>query len=451
MTPYYEDAGLRLWHGSNLNILRADALGYAHKLGYHPDRLIPDGTYDSIVTDPPYELGFMGKGWDSSGIAYDVDVWRECLRVLKPGGHLLAFGGSRTWHRMAVAIEDAGFEMRDSIAWLYGSGFPKSMNVAKAIAAMEAGHGANSGAIRRATMGDAYVPSGRLGNRDGAGRRDTGLNDHELPLSETAQEWEGWGTALKPAFEPIVVARKPFRGTVASNVLAHGAGALNIDATRTGDQPAFTSRKGGVSSGGIMNDTEGERVTSGGAGRWPTNVVLTHSALLDEFGNVIDDACADGCVPGCAVAALDAQSGVLSSGVMRAGTRAKSSGGDIYGKRAEFVTSGATYGDSGGASRFFPTFRYEAKAPTSERPNVEGTVHATVKPLALIRWLVRLVTRPGGRVLDLYAGSGTTGEAALLEGMEVDLIELEEAHLPLVLARVRKPLHPAMFGDWEEA
>lgn len=426
MSLHYEDGGLRLWHGSNRDILPTFA----------------DASFDSIVTDPPYELGFMGKGWDSSGIAYDVDVWRECLRVLKPGGHLLAFGGSRTWHRMAVAIEDAGFEMRDSIAWLYGSGFPKSMSVSKAIDATLLHGGSNSRRIREANesrpgegrIGSALPQNGIMGvPAEARVSRDDAATDE-------GREWDGWGTALKPAFEPIVVARKPLRGTVAANVLAHGTGALNIEATRTATSESLKggayAQSGRRSVSGSLNPS-GMKVAGAKAhgefeqpsGRWPTNVLL-------------DGSQAD---------ALDAHTGVLSSGLMRAGTRAQSSGGDIYGKRGEFVTSGATYGDSGGASRFFPTFRYEAKAPTSERPNVEGTVHATVKPLALIRWLVRLVTRPGGRVLDLYAGSGTTGEAALLEGMEVDLIELEEAHLPLILARVRKPLHPAMFGDWEDA
>ncbi|WP_394685361.1 DNA methyltransferase [uncultured Microbacterium sp.] len=443
MTLHYEDAGLRLWHGPNMEILPAFA----------------DASFDSIVTDPPYELGFMGKGWDSSGIAYDVDVWRECLRVLKPGGHLLAFGGSRTWHRMAVAIEDAGFEMRDSIAWLYGSGFPKSMSVSKAIDATLLHGGSNSRRIREANEsrpGEGRIASALPQNGIMGVAAEARVSRDE-PATDEAREWDGWGTALKPAFEPIVVARKPFRGTVATNVLRHGTGALNIDATRTAmsdaDRDAARVPMRGASPAKVATpaDRGAEYFEPAASGRWPTNVLLTHSPLLDEHGDIVGDACTDGCVPGCAVAVLDAQSGVLSSGVMRAGTRAQSSGGDIYGKRGEFVTSGATYGDSGGASRFFPTFRYEAKAPTSERPNVEGTVHATVKPLALIRWLVRLVTRPGGRVVDLYAGSGTTGEAALLEGMEVDLIELEEAHLPLILARVRKPLHPGLFGDWEDA
>lgn len=421
IAPHYEDAGLRLWHGPNMEILPTFA----------------DASFDSIVTDPPYELGFMGKGWDSSGIAYDVDVWRECLRVLKPGGHLLAFGGSRTWHRMAVAIEDAGFEMRDSIAWLYGQGFPKSVPVA-------------------------------------------------------AESWEGWGTALKPAFEPIAVARKPFRGTVAENVLAYGTGALNIDATRvpTGDKLRGGSQtRGRTMNGGWdrpwMHDPE---ATAASAERSRAQVEKAEALGRHPANVILDQSQAE---------ALDAQTGLLTSGKLAAHHARAPKGDGILGAYGS-VEGERGYGDTGGASRFFttiqeepcapspanatsptatsatsatpapagtgrpapaaddsgdtrfPTFRYEAKAPTSERPNVEGKVHATVKPLALIRWLVRLVTRPGGRVLDLYAGSGTTGEAALLEGMEVDLIELEEDHLPLILARVRKPLHPGLFGDWEE-
>ncbi|AZS46650.1 DNA methyltransferase [Microbacterium oxydans] len=502
MTLHYEDGGFRLFHGSNKDVLGADVLGYPFELGYNPDRLIPDASFDSIVTDPPYELGFMGKGWDSTGIAYDVDMWRECFRVLKPGGYLLAFGGTRTWHRIAVAIEDAGFEVRDSIAWMYGSGFPKSMDVAKAIDKMDATDERRARALEFTTwmrstgitakriddltssfMGGHYlttqiqaaiptadmfdrlrsdlpevparieqlvadrtVESKNFAAREVIGERTTGRGTGSGSVSvitdnpenrtitaahtEAARQWEGWGTALKPAFEPIIVARKPIAGTVAANVLAYGTGAINIDATRVPGQKVRTTRNTAL---GVMNDdgwvpTPGTYETPD-AGRFPPNVLLDESQA----------------------ALLDGQSGLLSSGTMRAGTRRQSRGGAIYGKDAENVVSGDTYGDSGGASRFFPTFRYEAKAPGSERPEVDGVAHATVKPLDLMRWLVRLVTRRGGHVLDPFAGSGTTGEAALLEGMESTLIEYEEAHLPLILARVRKPLQPSMFGDWEEA
>jgi len=408
MKPYYEDGGLHLWHGSNKDILPT----------------FPDAWFDSIVTDPPYELGFMGKKWDSSGIAYDVDLWRECLRVLKPGGHLLAFGGTRTWHRTAVAIEDAGFEIRDSIAWLYGSGFPKSMSVAKAIDATLLQGGSSSRMLKATELaggGDTYTSVGKNNGIMG----DSVLTERKTfdPTTDEAKMWDGWGTALKPAHEPIVVARKPLVGTVAANVLAYGTGALNVSATRVGNEilPAQTR---GITKLGTFRGADGNESPER-SGRFPTNVLLDESQAE----------------------ALDEQSGILTSGLMKARTaRAPRPGGKIYGADQRNIVAGDTYADSGGASRFFPTFRYEAKAPSSERPEVDGVVHSTVKPLDLMRWLVRLTTRPGGHVLDMFAGSGTTGEAALLEGMEVTLIELEADHLPLILQRVRKPLQPAMFG-----
>lgn len=201
MKPMVEVAGARVFLGDCRDVLRT----------------LPDNSVDSVVTDPPYELGFMGKKWDNSGIAYDVTVWAECLRVLKPGGHVLAFGGSRTWHRLAVAVEDAGFELRDSIAWLYGSGFPKSLDVSKAIdkkAGAErdrielVGGALNSGTANGWNGSSEHSPSAKL----------AGTKQDENPITAEAKEWQGWGTALKPAFEPVVVGRKPLVGTVAENV-----------------------------------------------------------------------------------------------------------------------------------------------------------------------------------------------------------------------------------------
>lgn len=333
-------------------------------------RSLPDASVDNVVTDPPYDLtankkggtgvasvnlnspygrsrigtgngagGFMGEAWDSTGIAFTVELWTECLRVLKPGGHVLAFGASRTWHRVAAAIEDAGFEIRDSIAWLYGSGFPKSLNL------------------------------------DG--------------------DWEGWGTALKPAFEPLVVARKPLKGTVAGNLQAYGTGALNIDACRTetsddlnggayaevGNRSVSASLPAG-SGMNVPGKTVGRDYVPP-TGRWPANVILDESQA----------------------AALDEQSGEPQS-------------------------------------RYFPTFHYEAKASTAERPVVNGLAHPTVKPLALIRWLVRLVTAPGGIVLDPFAGSGTTAEACLLEDLGCITIEKHRPYVPLIEARMARRVDP---------
>ena len=692
--------------------------------------------------------GFMSSLWDGTGIETDTRLWRECLRVLKPGGHCLAFGSPRTWHNLQTAIEQSGFEIRDGIAWLSGSGFPKSLDVSKAIDKQRHDQDdklrvttwladvAERNGVTRADVdarmgtsdmggwwlsrlrhrcaiptldqvprlldvlkvapddvpdeirallidlnglkgqpGPAWFARVVTGRRTGAQAESTGRfggwgNDNgsgqsefdiTAPATDAARTWQGWGSAMKPAhepvvcarkpfnavplgeevdrlhhliggllwlslspakraaltspssqaaqheapcvsalvsaalntspdasgetatysspalastslsivsswsatldalsartktsttstasstttalrtlssllgpitsqttmprcgcllagpsspapsaassssdewakwlhtlsasvpatategialavasalasiadelsdaqaaassaartatteaaasrsaFEPVVVARKPFKGTLAANVLAHGTGALNIDACRIGTEPAFIARRGGVSSGGIMNDTDGERVTSGGHGRWPANVVL-------------DESMAE---------ALDQQSGELTSGKMRAGTRPKGER-ETYGQDAAagYETTRDTPGDTGGASRFFyvardldnlaARFMYEAKAPTDERPRVNGVAHNTVKPIALMRWLVRLVTPPGGVVLEPFAGSGTTVEACILEGFRCIAIEREETYLPLIRQRIARRRDPvqAVRGAGEE-
>ena len=536
-------------------------------------KMLPEGSVDSVVTDPPYGLGFMGKGWDiHTPLDFErfTEAWAtECLRVLKPGGHLLAFGGSRTWHRLAAGIEDAGFELRDSIAWLYGSGFPKSMDVSKAIDKAAGAVGAREWEGWGTALKPAHEPvlcarkpfsmvslssevnrlhhligmllwlslssarraealsMSKKAERDGAmcvsvlasaatatsrgrfaktdtykspalgstfssivsswsailgafsrptrtsitetrssmiiasrilnslldpdtsriimpqceclldGRRSDVLSADESSsdawvsslriLSASVPETAIEGTALavesvlvhiaaslsvvpeeegsaasnatakvdgnpNSAFEPIVVARKPLREkTVATNVLKYGTGALNIDATRIGSEsrtnPAAGNKPGGASLNMSLAGMPSGVASTEAIGRWPANVAL------DESQAEVLDALTDA------------------------------------------------------ASRFF----YVAKAPKSERPIVDGVAHPTVKPLDLMRWLIRLVTRPGSHVLDPFAGSGTTGEAALLEGMNVDLIELEATHIPLIIARVRKPIQPAMFGDWDNS
>lgn len=378
---------------------------------------MPDASVDAVVTDPPYELGFMGKKWDGTGIAYDVGMWAEVLRVLKPGGHLLSFGGTRTWHRMACAVEDAGFEMRDSIAWLYGSGFPKSLDVGKAID--------KAAGAEREVVGKRHAKYSDVnGSTFGDGPRPAHWNNATAPATPEAERWDGWGTALKPAHEPIVVARKPLVGTVAANVVEHGTGALNIDACRIGTSGATKA----VKRTGIrfaIGETTGARnqIEAVNAGRWPANVVLddTTAAILDE------------------------QSGTLTTGAMNGNRNAPKFGG-----AAASTYSGGTFtgeekarpGDPGGASRFF----YCAKAPTKERPrHDDGTAHPTVKPLTLMRWLVRLVTPPGGTVLDPFTGSGTTLEAAILEGFHAIGIEANEDYLPLILQRLARH-ESTLFG-----
>jgi hypothetical protein len=241
---------------------------------------LPDCSVDSVVTDPPYELGFMGKDWDNSGIAYRVNLWSEVLRVLKPGGHLLAFGGTRTYHRMAVAIEDAGFEIRDSIHWIYGSGFPKSLDASKAIDKAAGAEREATGPTRRGAQQES---TGRYGAW-GDGIAPT------APATDAAKQWEGWGTALKPAHEPVVVARRPLIGTVAANVVQHGTGALNIDGTRIpmGDEYDPTKIQRQQNSSGAIEGAFGASALIGKeiptykpGGRWPANVIFDPDAATE--------------------------------------------------------------------------------------------------------------------------------------------------------------------------
>ncbi len=368
----------------------------------------------------------------------------ECLRVLKPGGHLLAFGGSRTWHRLACAVEDAGFEVRDSIAWLYASGFPKSLDVSKAID--------KAAGAEREVVGKRWEVNRKPGVKAAGILGEYGPDDGLLtgPATDAARQWSGWGTALKPAFEPIVVARKPLAGTVAGNVLAHGTGALNIDGCRVVAGQDYRDKCASVvgiasnRNGDAYGEWTGERQDSASPlGRWPSNVVLSHAPLLDVDGTVTGDACADGCVPGCPVADLDEQSGTSASSARKPtgrDTRGTPNGETPVTRFADTIERG--HADEGGASRFFPTFRYQAKADTAQRPRHGGVAHPTVKPLDLMRWLVRLVTPPAGTVLEPFAGSGTTAEACLLEGFRCIAIEKTPEYLPLIVDRITKHTDP---------
>lgn len=344
----------------------------------------------------------------------------ECLRILKPGGHMVSFGGSRTWHRLAAGIEDAGFEIRDSIAWLYGSGFPKSLDVSKAI---DRAAGAEREVLR--TIPDRWAGKGSVLQRSEQAEAES--VDITAPATEQAQQWAGWGTALKPAFEPIVVARKPLAGTVAANVTTHGTGAMNIDGCRigSGGQLKWSGPRGLGYNGAI--DRGGEP-TANEQGRWPANVILDEQQAAE----------------------LDEQSGITRDGVAVNRNRpiGDDSGNNIYGRRKLHTGIDTGYGGEGGASRFFPVFRYSAKAPGAERPTVDGAAHPTVKPLDLMRWLVRLVTPPNGVVLDPFAGSGTTAEACIHEHMRCITIERESEYLPLIVARLSKPMAVGFdFGE----
>ena len=384
-------------HGKNLDILPT----------------LPDNSVDSIVTDPPYELGFMGKKWDSSGIAYSVELWTECLRVLKPGGHLLSFGGTRTFHRVAVAIEDAGFEIRDNIAWLYGSGFPKSLDVSKAI---DKAAGADREVLteivddlfgeqkirkEKAASGIGQNGAAFSGHAEGAMQKeDTG------PATPEAEQWEGWGTALKPAHEPIIVARKPLIGTVAHNVLTHGTGALNIDGSRIESSDGQQVRPSATKSEGWGMGNGTENWQSHTQGRWPANIILDeHTAgLLDE-----------------------------QSDASRFFYVAKASKRDRN-KGLEGLEDTAVGSFNGNVAKVSGN-KIGAKPDKPNQP--AKNFHPTVKPTALMEYLVKLVTPPNGTVLDPFTGSGSTGKAAILNGFDFIGIEMTEDYLPIIKARLQ--------------
>lgn len=366
---------------------------------------------DACVTDPPYGLEFMGKDWDRG--RPPVDVWRAVARVLKPGAHLLAFGGTRTFHRLTCTIEDAGFEIRDCVMWVYGSGFPKSLDVGKAID--------KAASVERKVVGRKPDPrydsprttavfSRRSDGGASAGVGDAG--DITAPATDAAKQWDGWGTALKPAWEPIIVARKPLAGTVAENVLAHGVGGLNIDGCRIGNGEDRTPGGDPTKALGRMNDDgwEPRRTPRATGGRWPANLVHDGS---DEV-----------------VAAFP----VSTDGVAVHRNRDGHVHNEIFGARRNPPGADVGYGGNGSAARFF----YCAKASKTNRG--DGNRHPTVKPVELMRWLCRLVTPPRGLVLDPFMGSGSTLVAALAEGFRVIGIELNADDCALAKRSIAGPL-----------
>ena len=367
-------------------------------------REMPDASVDAVVTDPPYGLGFMGKDWDHA--VPGVEIWRAVLRVLKPGGHLLAFAGTRTQHRMACAVEDAGFEIRDMIAWVYGSGFPKSLDVSKAVSATEA-----------------------------------------------AERWKGWGTALKPALEPITVARRPLSGSIAANVLAHGTGAINVDKCRieTIDAVGWGGHRGGSDD---LTQSQGRNYRMGAgqprpaSGRFPTNLVHDGS---DE------------------VMRLFPETGASSRAARNNGEPGRRPGGfgNVGHDKGSSRPNGEIYADTGSAARFFYCAKasredrddglrgFEARVVNITEGHGRGAIntskgdgtgirenrprrnhHPTVKPTDLMRYLVRLVTPPGGVVLDPFAGSGSTGRGAAMEGLRFAGVEIDPEYFEIACKRI---------------
>ena len=399
-----------------------------------------DNYFDSIVTDPPYEIGFMGKSWDASGIANNPEMWSECLRVLKPGGYLLSFSATRTYHRMAVAIEDSGFEIRDMIEWVYGSGFPKSLNIGKAVDKLQGNE--------REVISETF-------RGENAGKQ-SGIMGKTVPRtdikSKGTSEWEGWGTALKPAHEPICMARKPLsEKTVAENCLKWGTGGINIDESRVGTEERYNVPAGNKAGGNSLNmsavgmpqDVDGTMAT----GRFPANLIHDNSEEVRE------------CFP----------ETNPSRKAMR-GARPKSPA--MVGDRNYVEMSDEPRGidDNGGnASRFFKSIIYQAKASKSERnkgcegleekesktmnernadnsgishnttgqrPALHQNNHPTVKPVALMEYLIKMVTPTNGIVLDPFMGSGSTGVACVLNDFEFVGIDLDKDYCEIARARI---------------
>jgi len=419
--------------------------------------MLAGDSIDAIVTDPPYHLtqasrngsprkndlktpfgrtklgsaGFMGKTWDGGDIAFRPELWREALRVAKPGAHLLAFGGTRTFHRLAVAIEDAGWEIRDTIMWVYGQGFPKSLDVSKAID--------KAAGAERKVVGEYNWPDGKSRNTESHTTKRNGrygdIKTNGSPATDAAKQWAGWGTALKPAWEPIIVARKPIDGTVAANVLEHGCGGINVDGCRVGTEDVSSAaiRRPGTQRFNGQNHRphhDGEAIPTvhgSTAGRWPANLV--HDGSEEVIG---------------LFPTVHGRGNVLSE-TTKPGKRGVSTN-LLDGCKEQYVTSYPHCNDSGSAARFF----YCAKAsdrdiiPAEDFPllgeshEAVKNTHPTVKPLALMEWLVKLVTPPDGIVLDSFAGSGTTLRAAKDLGRKAIGIEIEEKYCAIAAERLRQ-------------
>ena len=375
-------------------------------------KMIDEGVQvDSVVTDPPYELGFMGKSWDSTGIAFQKETWELAYQLLKPGGHLLAFSSSRTYHRMAVAIEDSGFNIRDQIMWLYGSGFPKSLNIGKAI---DKKLGAKRKVVGQKTAGALSGNSKFNDAKTGTISRNhsnptqsyksgkAGMYDVTEPTTPEAKQHEGWGTAIKPAHEPIVMARKPFEGTVADNVLKHGTGGINIDGCRISTEDKTQRKNKGV-EWGVRNDKSGNEsnVYDSTEGRFPANVM--HDGIEEDWARYFY--------------CPKVSKAERNKGLDHLPTKKTSS---MSGRRDPHNMEKSKI-DNDVTGRF-----------VTERKNV----HPTVKPQELMKYLCRLVTPKDGTVLDPFMGSGSTGMAAKDEGFDFIGIEQEKEYFEIADSRI---------------
>ena len=401
MKLYTESDNYKLYQGNMLDMLE----------------VIEANSIDSIVTDPPYELNFMSKKWDNAGISFQKETWQKCYEVLKPGGYLLAFGGSRTFHRIACAIEDAGFEIRDTIMWLYGSGFPKSMNIGLAI-------------DKKNGVESPIINTGKSGVSSRAYQSEKTTTAGQYEIKKAQNKWKGWGSALKPSYEPIIVARKSFKSSLVDNVIKYGVGGINIDECRI--ETTDINRKGGATTNGNLGWKPSTKTYN--AGRFPANTILTYDETdFDEVCGGFPD------------------------------TKNKNTKGTYSGKNkpSKNINIGggvitSFYDDSGSASRYFMNCKYTGKDEEIKRyiytpkankkdRDCDGTIkniHPTCKPQTLMQYLVRLVTPNNGIILDPFNGSGSTGKAVMYENKDRKKnykyigIELSEEYLEISKARI---------------
>lgn len=379
---------------------------YQGKMQEVIDSELQENSIDAIITDPPYELNFMNKGWDNSGVAFQKDTWERCLKVLKPGGYLLAFGGTRTYHRIACAIEDAGFEIRDCIMYLYGSGFPKSHNIGLAID-KKLNIDNRTGKIKTDGSATGSIVTTGVGNMK-----------REYEERKATNEWSGWGTALKPAYEPIIVARKPFKTSVAENIMQNGVGGINIDECRIGNEH-FEQKELTRKSTGIYGDKVCKAKIYNG--RFPANVIH------DESEEAIE--------------AMGEASRYFYSA--KASKKDRDEGLEF--EFSEVITTDGCIRANKETARKFG-------ANSSLRRNI----HPTVKPTELMQYLVRLVSPSGATILDPFMGSGSTGKAVMFENRERNAdykfigIEMTPDYLPICQARIDYALNKYEYDEIKE-
>lgn len=409
MKLYSENDSYKIYNGDMLDMLQ----------------VIKPESIDAIVCDPPYELGFMNKSWDSTGIAFKKETWQNCFEVLKPGGYLLAFGGSRTYHRIACAIEDAGFEIRDCVMYLYGTGFPKSMDIAKALEGkLTLGSSnpkdfkkLNREQITRGNWGYATMQleqGYRNKNYDTEAESETYLGKLE-PTTDLAKEWQGWGTCLKPAYEPIIVARKPFKGSVVDNIIKYRVGGINIDGCKIGNEKRtqFCGKSNGRTySEYSQKNAHFETVE----GRFPANVITDGSEEVAKG------------MPNTTSTPIAEESAMRYFYSAKASKKDRDEGLDAFEERK--TTDGCIRANVETARKF--------GANSALRKNI----HPTCKPTELMQYLVRLVSPKGATILDPFMGSGSTGKAVMFENRERDAnykfigIELTDEYLPIAQARI---------------